>query len=104
MQKLVFDGKPTGTNSLGMQFVRIEPGSFMMGSENASLSDELTEGKAHLRDGDWDEKPVHEVTLTTPFYIGVFQVTNVQYAAFDPTHHELPSLQNVGFYGMMMKQ
>ena len=97
MQKLAFEGKPTGTNSLGMQFVRIEPGSFMMGSENVSLSDELTEGKAHLRDGDWDERPVHQVTLTTPFYIGVFQVTNVQYEAFDPTHRELPSLQNTGF-------
>ena len=97
MQKLVFDGKPTATNSLGIQFVRIEPGTFMMGSENASLSDELTAGKAHLRGGDWDEKPVHQVTLTTPFYIGIFQVTNAQYETFDPTHRDLPSLQNVGF-------
>ena len=97
MQKLVFEGKQTHTNSLGMQFVRIEPGSFMMGSENASLSDEVTAGKAHLRDGDSDEQPVHQVTLTTPFYIGIFQVTNAQYEAFDPTHRELPSLQNVGF-------
>ena len=97
MQKLALEGKPTHTNSLGMQFVRIEPGSFMMGSEDASLSDELIEGKAHLRDGDWDEKPGHQVTLTTPFYIGIFQVTNAQYAAFDPTHRDLQSLQNVGF-------
>ena len=89
MDKVVFDGKPTHANSLGMQFVRIEPGSFMMGSENASLSDELTTNKPHLRDGDWDEKPVHQVTLTTPFYIGVFQVTNTQYEAFEPTHSEL---------------
>ena len=89
MRKLVFDGKPTHTNSLGMQFVRIEPGTFMMGSENASLSDELTVNKAYLRDGDPDEHPVHEVTLTTPFYIGVFQVTNTQYEAFAPTHSEL---------------
>ena len=97
MQKLAIEGKPTHTNSLGMQLVRIEPGSFMMGSENASLSDELTAGKTYLRDGDYDEQPVHQVTLTTPFYIGSFQVTNAQYAAFDPTHRELPSLQNVGF-------
>ena len=97
MQKLVFDGKPSHTNSLGMQFVRIEPGHFIMGSENASLSDELTAEKAHLRDGDWDEKPAHQVTLTTPFYIGIFQVTNAEYEAFDPTHRALPSLQNIGF-------
>ena len=96
MQELAIKGQ-THTNSLGMQFARIEPGSFMMGSENASLSDELTGGKAHLRDGDWDEHPVHEVTLSTPFYIGIYQVTNAQYAAFDPTHRELPSLQDVGF-------
>ena len=89
MQKLAFEGKPTHTNSLGMQFVSIEPGTFMMGSENASLSDELTAGKAYLRDGDPDEHPVHQVTLTTPFYIGISQVTNVQYEAFEPTHSEL---------------
>ena len=89
MQKLALEGKPTHTNSLGMQFVSIEPGTFMMGSENASLSDELTAGKAYLRDGDPDEHPVHQVTLTTPFYIGVFQVTNTQYEAFEPTHSEL---------------
>ena len=98
MQKLAFEGKPIHTNSLGMQFVRIEPGSFMMGSENPSLSDELTEGKAHLRDGDWDERPVHQVTLTTPFYMGVFQVTNAQYAAFDPTHRELPESRKHRFF------
>ena len=85
------------TNSIGMRFVRIEPGTFRMGSKNAALSDELTAGKAYLRDGDWDEQPVHQVTLTTPFYIGIFQVTNAQYEAFDPTHHEMKSLQNTGF-------
>ena len=68
-----------------------------MGSKNAALSDELTAGKAYLRDGDWDEQPVHQVTLTTPFYIGIFQVTNAQYEEFDPTHRGLSSLQNVGF-------
>ena len=88
MQKLAIEGQ-THTNSIGMQFVRIESGTFMMGSENACLSDELTNSKAHLRDGDWDEHPVHRVTLSTPFYIGVFQVTNAQYEAFQPAHSEL---------------
>lgn len=88
MQKSRIEGK-THTNSLGMQFVSIEPGTFTMGSENAALSDELTDGKAHLRDGDWDEKPVHRVTLTTPFYIGIFQVTNAQYEQFQPAHSKL---------------
>ena len=88
MQKLAIQGK-THTNSLGMQFVRIEPGTFTMGAENPALSDELTDGKAHLRDGDWDEKPKHQVTLTTPFYIGIFQVTNTQYESFQSSHNKL---------------
>ncbi|RKU22924.1 glycoside hydrolase [Candidatus Poribacteria bacterium] len=95
MQKLA-EGQ-THTNSIGMRFVRIEPGTFTMGSENAALSDELTDGKAHLRDGDWDEQPVHQVTLTMPFYIGIFQVTNAQYETYDPTHRALKSFQNTGF-------
>ena len=95
MQELGIEGA-THTNSLGMQFVRIEPGTFTMGSENAALSDELTDGKAHLRDGDWDEKPVHQVTLTKSFYIGIFQVTNAQYEEFQPSHSELRGLPNMG--------
>ena len=95
MKKLTID-EQIYTNSFGMQFVRIEPGTFTMGSENAALPDELTDGKSHLRDGDWDEKPVHQVTLTTPFYIGIFQVTNAQYEEFQPAHNELRGLPNMG--------
>ena len=94
MQTLAIDGK-TYTNSIGMQLVRIEPGCFLMGSENAQLSNELTDGKAHLRDGDWDEHPVHQVTLSTPFYMGIFQVTNAQYEEFDPGHRHLRGLPNI---------
>ena len=76
------------TNSIGMQFVRIEPGTFMMGSANANLSDEITADKEYLKDGDWDEQPVHQVSLSTPFHIGIYQVTNAQYEEFDPDHRE----------------
>ncbi|MBM4084607.1 MAG: formylglycine-generating enzyme family protein, partial [Planctomycetes bacterium] len=67
---------PTGnelTNSIGMKFVRIEPGSFMMGQT----------------DGDWDERPAHKVTLSRPFYMAATEVTNAQYELFDPKHREL---------------
>ncbi len=50
-------------NSIGMEFRRIEPGSFLMGSE----------------EGDPDEKPVHKVTLTKAFYIAVYEVTQEQW-------------------------
>lgn len=45
---------PAG-NSLGVPMARIEPGTFAMGSE----------------DGDWDERPVHKVTISRPFWMSV---------------------------------
>ena len=48
-----------------MEFVLIHPGSFMMGSDN----------------GDAQEKPVHEVKITKPFYMGVCEVTQAQWLA-----------------------
>ncbi len=52
-----------------MDFVLIRPGSFMMGSDSVSSS------------GIFDEKPVHKVTLTKPFYLGKFEVTQDQWQA-----------------------
>ena len=49
-----------------MWFRRIEPGTFIMGSAEDEIG----------RCGDF---PQHAVTLTKPFYIGVFQVTQKQY-------------------------
>lgn len=51
------------TNSVGMKLKLIKPGTFMMGSMR----------------GEDDEKPVHKVTLTRPFYIGIYEVTQEQY-------------------------
>ncbi|GAH33722.1 unnamed protein product, partial [marine sediment metagenome] len=42
-----------------------------------------------MRDGDPDEQPVHKVTISKPFYMGVYEVTNTQYERFDPTHRYL---------------
>ncbi len=61
-------------NSLGMRLVRIGPGGFRMGSPEG---------------GDFDERPVHPVTITKPFYVGVSEVTNARYEAFDPEHRKL---------------
>ena len=47
---------PAYTNSIGMEFVLIKPGTFLMGSEKGSD----------------DEKPVHEVEITQPFYMGKY--------------------------------
>ena len=48
-----------------MKLVRIPAGEFMMGSE----------------EGGSDEKPVHRVRITEPFYMGVTEVTQEQYEA-----------------------
>ena len=64
----------TFVNSIGMKFVRIESGSFMMGQENG---------------GDWDEKPVHKVTVTRPLWMAITEVTNAQYEQFDHSHRKL---------------
>ncbi|RKY30135.1 MAG: formylglycine-generating enzyme family protein [Candidatus Omnitrophota bacterium] len=52
-------------NSIGMKMRLIHPGSFMMGSENSW----------------YDEKPAHKVTITKPFCIGIYPVTQAEYEA-----------------------
>lgn len=53
------------TNSIGMEFVRIPAGSFMMGSDK----------------GEDDERPVHKVTISRPFYMQTTEVTQGQWKA-----------------------
>ncbi len=59
-------------NSLGMKMIRIEPGQFLMGQ----LGDE--------KQCDWDEQPVHKVTISKAFYISQTEVTIEQYRRFRP--------------------
>ena len=66
----VYTIRDTFINSFGMEFTLISPGTFVMGSEK----------------GVFDEKPVHNVTISQPFYTGVTEVTNAQYEQFDPNH------------------
>ncbi|MHC4755237.1 MAG: SUMF1/EgtB/PvdO family nonheme iron enzyme [Planctomycetota bacterium] len=81
-------------NSIGMKLVRINSGSFMMGFEGEPLTDEVIypsgkkekRSKEFLRNGNFDEKPSHKVTITKPFYMGIYEVTNAQYEQFDPGH------------------
>ena len=76
------------TNSIGMKLVRIEPGSFKMGFEGTPLPKDLLTQKELFPTGDFDEHPCHDVTITAPFYMATFELTNVQYEMFDPNHKQ----------------
>ena len=62
-------------NSIGMEFVLIPAGEFKMGSNDNEARN--------------DEKPVHTVHLTKPFYLGKYEVTQAQWEAVmgnNPSH------------------
>jgi formylglycine-generating enzyme required for sulfatase activity len=83
------------TNSIGIRFIRIEPGTFRMGQLKTPLPSEILpifRGRGlfdTLNVGDYDEKPTHTVKITKPFYMAVFEVTNAQYEQFEPGHRKL---------------
>ncbi len=59
----------TITNSIGMEFVLIPAGTFTMGSPDSESS------------ADDGEKPPHTVTISEPFYMGKYEVTQGQWKA-----------------------
>ena len=59
----------TLTNSIGMEFVLIPAGTFQMGAGEKER--EATAG----------EKPRHRVTISKPFHLGKFEVTQAQWEA-----------------------
>src|ERR1035438_6891219 len=77
---------PAGnTNSIGMALVRIEPGSFDMGVDSVPLPKSLIAGaNGVIYDrtsnlGDYDETPVHRVTISQSYWMSVTEVTADQY-------------------------
>jgi formylglycine-generating enzyme required for sulfatase activity len=57
----------TYTNSIGMKFVLIPAGTFMMGADK------------DFEDAEDSEQPRHQVTISKPFYLGVYEVTQQQW-------------------------
>jgi formylglycine-generating enzyme required for sulfatase activity len=62
-------------NRIGMEFVWIPPGNFMMGAENGG------DYKKPVHNGDDYEKPVHRVTISEGLYMGKYEVTQAQWQA-----------------------
>ncbi|MFO1041724.1 MAG: SUMF1/EgtB/PvdO family nonheme iron enzyme [Planctomycetaceae bacterium] len=82
------------TNNIGMKFVLIPPGEFMMGSTQKDIDAMLVTA---ANDTDWQnyirvEGPQHRVVLTNPFYLGMHEVTQSQYQQVmgaNPSHFSL---------------
>ncbi|MHC4572928.1 MAG: formylglycine-generating enzyme family protein, partial [Planctomycetota bacterium] len=78
------------TNSIGIKFVRIEPGTFRMGCLNQTKAPPGERdwrgfvGPEYLPNGDWDEHPVHKVTISKGFYVAQTEVTIEQFRRFRP--------------------
>jgi len=64
---------PFVTNSIGMKFALIPPGTFMMGSPNSEAERE-------------DDETEHKVTLTNGFFMGVYTVTQEEWEAIMGTN------------------
>jgi formylglycine-generating enzyme required for sulfatase activity len=60
------------TNSIGMKLVLIPAGEFLMGSPQG--------------EGESDEHPQHQVRITKPFYMGVYEVTQGEYERITGTN------------------
>jgi len=71
-------------NSIGMKFVLIPPGEFMMGSTEEEVLQLAQEGKRdnasriYMKDL-LSETPQHRVQITRPFWLGITEVTQAQY-------------------------
>lgn len=59
----VFAAEKTYTNSIGMEFVLIPAGSFMMGADK------------NFENAYEHETPRHKVNISQPFYLGKYEVT-----------------------------
>ena len=68
-----------------MKFIRIESGSYMMGSLNKGLAEKFDKS-IYLDQGDWDELAAHKVKIGTPFYISETEVTIEQFQEFRPEY------------------
>ncbi len=58
------------SDSVSIELVRIPAGEFLMGDAG----------------GRFNEKPAHRVRIEKPFWMARFEISNAQYALFDPEH------------------
>lgn len=82
------DAPPQFENSVRIKMIRIPAGSFRMGSDLPTDPKVLKQSPV-LPQGDYDEKPVHEVRITYDFYMSETEITAKQYADFRQDYEDL---------------
>jgi formylglycine-generating enzyme required for sulfatase activity len=68
-------------NKAGMTMVRVRAGKFRMGNDLPTDPAKLGQPKL-FTDGDYDEKPVHDITIDYDFYMSETEVTVDQFQKF----------------------
>ena len=86
LASLTLHAAELSSNSIGMDLVRIEAGTFMMGQDGPQTDYKMKNHPGESDRPDWDEKPVHRVFISKPFFIGATEVTVNQYRKFDPEY------------------
>jgi formylglycine-generating enzyme required for sulfatase activity len=90
-------------NSIGMKFVRVPAGEFLMGSDETpdSLARAFPQYERERFDQLADEAPVHRVRITHAFYLGQFEVTVGQFRKFVEASGYVPEsiADGTGGYG-----
>jgi hypothetical protein len=80
---IIAQKKSNSINSIGIKLIDIPGGSFNMGERNPTAPDEFME---YLVNGDYDEKPIHKVTIKNHFLISEIEITIEQYKMFKPDY------------------
>jgi len=82
-------------NSIGITLQPVPAGRFTMGADHEPLPKNIIDGvgvmSARQPQGDFDEVPAHQVSLTEPFAIATTQITVAQYQQFDPRYKPNPA-------------
>jgi formylglycine-generating enzyme required for sulfatase activity len=75
----------TVRNKMGMELVSVPAGSFMMGSSEEDAQRAFEQAQRENKDArlEWfaPEKPKHQVTIRSGFYMGKYEVTQAQWQA-----------------------
>ncbi|HRE05909.1 MAG TPA: SUMF1/EgtB/PvdO family nonheme iron enzyme, partial [Opitutaceae bacterium] len=69
--------------SLGLRLLPVPAGTFRMGETRPTPPDTY-QVASYLKQGDWDEHPSHEVTISRAFLLSEREVTVEQFRAFRP--------------------